>query len=95
MIHVDSCRGFIRFYKKGDSYEEKSPYKALMSYHALSPETIYIDGTMGRLASSDIDNLYKILKDKHFKRVIGYFPTKFLPRMFEPLPKTDLHIVEL
>lgn len=95
MIHVDHNQGVIRFYEEGKGYETKDPYVASLHFVSLSPETIFAGNMIGRPEREHYSMLYDELKSRGIKRVLGYFPTKWVAKGFKQIENTDLHMMEL
>lgn len=54
-------QGVVRFYEKGDSYENKSPYVGICNVLFLDEKHVAIVGMHGKINREALASLYKIL----------------------------------
>ena len=69
-IHIDRKQGLIRLYDEGASFEQKSPYRTIISFIMLDPTVIYVYGAKGHISQESIEAFLEILKADSIEHIV-------------------------
>ncbi len=82
----------VRWYDDGESFESRSPYRAVASIMHLTPTSVFIFGMHGKISKADMGELFVELQKQGIETVTAERKGKLTARSISKLlERSNLH----
>lgn len=80
MPHIQNTTATARWYEEGDSFDQRSAYKAVCTLSYLDEEEVFLHGLHGQITKLDMVKLFTKLKAQGIKRILALRKGKYISR---------------